>query len=143
MVFKYTKLDSTFERPYVEITVGHEGSKEAYLTLVDSGADINVFSSSLAYDLGIDLKNGDPLTVRGATGEAETFYVHPVTITVGGVTFETEAAFADIPHLELAGLAGQRGFFDQFTVTFNFREEEIELTEPHSDAAAKHEAELG
>jgi hypothetical protein len=136
VIFKYTRLDSAFERPYVEITVGHEGSEEAYLTLVDSGADINVFSASLANDLGIDMEKGSPLTVRGATGEAETFYMHPVTITVGGVTFETEAAFADIPHLELAGLAGQRGFFDQFKVTFNFREGEIDLTEPRSDAAA-------
>jgi hypothetical protein len=127
VVFKYTTLDSAFERPYVEITVGYEGSKEAYLTLVDSGADINVFSASLAYDLGINLENGSPLTVRGATGEAETFYMHPVTITVGGVTFETEAAFADIPHLELAGLAGQRGFFDQFRITFDIETGEFEL----------------
>lgn len=61
--------------------------------------------------------------------------MHPVTITVGGVTFEAEADFTDIPHLELAGLAGQRGFFDQFKVTFNFREEEIDLTESRPDAA--------
>jgi hypothetical protein len=132
VVFKYTRLDSTFERPYVEITVGHEGREESYLTLVDSGADINVFSASLASDLGINLENASPLTLRGATGEADTFYVHPVIITVGGVTFETEAAFADIPYLELAGLAGQRGFFDQFKVSFDRNREELELISYHN-----------
>lgn len=128
MVVKYTTLDSSFERPYAEITIGHQGNEEPYLALVDSGADINVFSASLANDLGINLKNGRPLSVRGATGESETFYMHPITINVAGVAFETEAAFADIPHLELAGLAGQRGFFDQFRITFDFEALEFELS---------------
>ncbi len=128
MKLKYTTLNSSFERPYAEITVWHGGRETPYLTLVDSGADINVFSASLANDLGINLDNGRPLTVRGATGEAETFYMHPVTLSVGGLSFETTAAFADVPHLELAGLAGQRGFFDHFRIAFDFESGEFDIT---------------
>ncbi len=128
MRFDYTVLDGSFERPYVRITVGHGRNAEPYLVLVDSGADVNVFSAALAADLGIALTSGEALTVRGATGKAETFYMHPVTITLGDVTFTTMAAFADLPHLELSGLAGQAGFFEHFDVSFKFQRRTFELT---------------
>jgi hypothetical protein len=127
MTLEYTVLDGTFERPYAEIRVGHDGRSRRYMVLVDSGADINVFSAELAAILGIDLKGGEPLTIRGATGQSETFYVHPITVSIGDVTFTTTAAFADVPNLELAGLAGQRGFFDRFDVSFKFRGRTFEL----------------
>lgn len=133
MKFPYTALDGDFERPYVRIAVRHNGLEEAYLTLVDSGADINVFSASLAEDLGIDLRQRRAVTVQGATGHVETFYIHRVTISVAGSSFETEAAFADMPHLDLAGLAGQRGFFDHFRVVFDFAAKEFELTGPGAE----------
>lgn len=127
MRLDYTSLNGSFERPYVEVNVKHGRRTEPYLLLVDSGADLNVFGAALALELGIELKHGKPLTVRGATGQSETFYVHPVTVSVGDITFSTTAAFADVPHLELAGLAGQRGFFDRFEVSFKFRGGTFEL----------------
>jgi hypothetical protein len=128
MRFDYTVLDGSFERPYAEIRVSYRDRSRRYMVLVDSGADINVFSAELAAILGIDLKRGEALTVRGATGQSETFYVHPITLSVGDVAFPTTAAFADVPHLELAGLAGQRGFFDWFDVSFRFRDGTFELS---------------
>ncbi len=138
MKFDYTVLDGTFERPYAEIRVGHGEHSRRYIVLVDSGADINVFSAELAVILGIDLERGEALTVRGATGQSETFYVHPVTVSLGDVTFKTTAAFADVPHLELAGLAGQRGFFDRFEISFRFQDGTFAL-EPEKGLAKPKE----
>ena len=128
MRFDYTTLDGSFERPYVQIRVGQGERSRRYQVLVDSGADINVFSADLAKALGLDLESGKPLTVRGATGESEIFYVHPVTVALGDVTYKTTAAFADLPHLELAGLAGHAGFFSEFYVEFDTQRGRFDLT---------------
>lgn len=104
------------------------GDKSAsYVVLVDSGADVSLFSAEVGVELGIDIPSGEALTVRGATGDEQTFFMHPITIAVEDTVIETTAAFADIPHLESAGLAGQRGFFNHFRITFDFEAGEFEL----------------
>jgi len=127
MSIKYTALDGATNRPYADIEVSKDGQSETYLVLVDSGADINVFSSEIAESLGIDVESGEPLSVRGATGDEQTFYLHPITVKVGEDLFNTSAAFASVPHLESAGLAGQHGFFDHFIVKFDAEAGEFEL----------------
>ncbi|HUD11236.1 MAG TPA: aspartyl protease family protein [Candidatus Saccharimonadia bacterium] len=127
MRIKYTALDGEVKRPYADIEVSHGEASESYLVLVDSGADINIFSAEIGRALGIDIASGEPLSVRGATGDEQTFYLHPITITIGNITFDTTAAFADVRHLEAAGLAGQLGFFDRFLVAFDAEANEFEL----------------
>ena len=127
MKFKYTELGGTFKRPYVEVMVSHDDREEPYLVLVDSGADTNLFSASLAEDLGLILEDGRPVSVQGATGETATVYEHAITVSVAGQSFETTAAFTDLPHLALAGLVGQQGFFEHFLVTFDAKNGEFEL----------------
>lgn len=127
MKFDYTLLDGAFMRPYATIKVGSGKNTRRYKVLVDSGADINVFSASLAESLGLVLESGKLVEVRGATGTTANFYVHPISIEVAGQKFDTTAAFADLPHLELAGLAGQQGFFDHFMVKFDAEAGEFEL----------------
>ena len=127
MKFEYTLLDRAFKRPYATLQVGSAKGSRKYKVLIDSGADVNVFSASLADRLGIVLEEGELMSVRGATGAEATFYKHPISITVAGITFETRAAFADVPHLELAGLAGQEGFFEHFLITFDAENGEFEL----------------
>lgn len=128
MKFDYTLLGGDFMRPYATIKVGNGKNIRRYKVLVDSGADINVFSASLAESLGLVLEDGKLVEVRGATGTMANFYVHPITVEVAGLKFDTTAAFADLPHLEFAGLAGQQGLFDQFVVTFNATAGEFELS---------------
>jgi hypothetical protein len=132
--FKYTRYSQNVLRPVIRVKVRHRDRALFYDVLVDSGADINVFNEELAEALGIDLTSGVPAEVAGATGEPVSVYVHPVELTVGDRSFTAQVAF--IPTPNPFGLAGQQGFFDQFKVTFNFREEEIDLTDPRSDAAA-------
>jgi hypothetical protein len=116
------------------VVVRHGGLEASYVLLVDSGADINVFSGELARELGITLEDGEMLEVRAATGDEAILWRHPVTITVGGHTIPVLAAFGEAEHLEAVGLAGQEGFFDQFRVTFDRCAGIFEL-EPYAPAA--------
>lgn len=125
MTFDYVRYSDTVARPVIELEVGYKGVTVTYNTLVDSGADISVFNTELAAVLGIDLESGVPAEVLGATGEVMTVYVHLVTLTVGGYSFEAQVAFMDSesPY----GLAGQRGFFDNFVVTFDRQAGQVRL----------------
>jgi len=81
--FDYTRFDSSRLRPLVDVVVRHGGREASYALLVDSGADINVFSGELARELGITLEDGEMLEVRAATGDEAILWRHPVTISVG------------------------------------------------------------
>jgi hypothetical protein len=45
-------------------------------------------------------------------------YIHRVRLLLAGETFETSVVFAE--KLPVAGILGQVGFFDHFTVTFDW-----------------------
>lgn len=128
MTFRYTRFSNTVVRPVVRVGIQHGHRALDYDVLIDSGADMNVFDADLAQALGINLTSGDPVDIVGATGEPGSAFIHPVTLTVGKHTLTAPLAFmsAATPY----GLAGQRGFFDQFRVTFDLPAEVIELT-PH------------
>jgi Aspartyl protease len=123
--FPYLRYSATVVRPVIPVTIKLGRRSAQYDILIDSGADMNILDSEVAKDLGIKLESGTLATVMGATGEAETVYVHQVTFTVGSESFRTRAAFLARP--QSYGLAGQRGFFDHFKVTFNLAAEEVEL----------------
>lgn len=76
--------------------------------------------------------SGSGTSGRSVTGEPVSVYVHPVELTVGDRSFMVPVVFVPAPNP--FGLAGQRGFFDELKVTFNFREEELELAKPSSNA---------
>jgi len=108
----------------------HDGFTVPYLVLIDSGADINVFSYQIGELLGLDLLSGQKAEALGVTGEPTDLYIHPLTLILGGEHYPIKAAFTkaldDKPH----GLVGQDGFFSLFKVAFDLPSEEIELT-PH------------
>jgi hypothetical protein len=129
--FAYVRYSETVVRPVISVTIRHKRRSAQYDMLVDSGADINILDAEIAEDLGIELTTGTPATIVGATGDVEQVYIHPVTVVVGTETIKTRAAFLSRPQPH--GLAGQRGFFDHFKVTFDLSAEEIEL-QPHLPA---------
>ena len=101
-----------------------------YEVLVDSGADNSIFHSEVADALGIRMTAGELDDFMGATGGKARMYIHPVQIEVGGWCFDTKVAFADVLGLKgMPGLAGQIGFFDLFTVKFDYQKEVLEIKE--------------
>ena len=128
MKFKYKAYGSAL-RPVIEARLKHAENSVRYEVLVDSGADICLFDQSVGEAIGIDIKKGKVKEVFGVGGKASLYYLHPVTIEVGGWDFKIEAGFMPdvagrvIPY----GIVGQKGFFDKFVVKFDLQKEDLEL----------------
>lgn len=130
MKFPYKKLFSGVSRPIIPIEVLNGEKSLRYYALIDSGADINIFPAEIAEILGINVKSGKKGKISGVTqGETQDYYIHPITISVGGWKYKTEAAFMPTLSQNGHGLLGQKGFFNLFVVKFNQPKQEIELKE--------------
>lgn len=127
MKFKYKKYAADILRPVIPIEIIHKELSVPYEVLVDSGADICIFDAQIGDILGIDLLKGKEQKVAGLTGIAESYFIHPITIAVGGWKYNIEAGF--LAHMGDFGygVVGQKGFFDKFIVKFDLIKEEIEL----------------
>jgi hypothetical protein len=83
--------------------------------------------------LGIDITKGKAKEVFGVGGKASVYYLHKVTIEVGGWPYAVEAGFMpDVSGRTIQhGLVGQKGFFEHFKVIFDKQHEKIELKPFH------------
>ncbi len=117
------------QRPVIPITVKHNGKEINYLALIDSGADFCIFHGEIGQFLGLNIKNGKKLEFFGVTGEKESAYFHEITINVGGHDKHCYCGFSELNNSKLPyGILGQRGFFDMFKITMDYRKNRIELT---------------
>jgi len=116
-------------RPLVEIILNYKhGSMVGPINaLPDSGADYNLFSSSICPTLGISLRKGKKFSVVGISGEEIITYRHyGISIFIEGYKFETFIDFSD--HYQDTPILGQQGFFDKFkSIKFSRVKEEIIL----------------
>lgn len=130
MKFKYKNYGSGVLRPVIPIEIIHNKISVPYEVLIDSGADICIFDAQIGEILGLDINSGEKEKVWGITGFEESYYLHPVTIKVGGWSYKIRAGF--LPNIAKLGygIVGQKGFFDLFEVKFNHLKEEIELKTP-------------
>ena len=128
MKFKYSRYGKIV-RPVMTIKVRHGDKSLSYQVLVDSGADICLFSEEVGQAIGLDVRSGAGREVFGVGGKASIFYLHRVKIEAGGRPYEIEAGFMPevAGRLMPYGVVGQRGFFDNFIVKFDLLKEEIEL----------------
>ncbi len=130
MKFRYKRYGEIL-RPVIPIRVRSGEKHLQYEALVDSGADICIFSSEVGHAIGIDVLKGVPHEVFGIGGKTSFYYFHKVVIEVGGWPFEIKAGFMPevagriLPY----GVVGQKGFFDKFIVKFDLFKEEVELKE--------------
>ncbi len=128
MIFRYKNVQGVL-RPIIPIKIQYRNRSVIYEVLVDSGADICMFDGEVGDALGIPFFDGRPGEVVGVTGVVKPYYIHPVTISVGGLTFEIEAGFLSNVSRFGYGVVGQRGFFDQFVVSFDFLNGELAVLE--------------
>lgn len=127
MKFIYKRYGQHILRPVIPIELRYGHRSVPYEVLVDSGADINIFDAEIGVLAGIDVEGGKPCTLGGVTGAVENFYMHTVTLAVSGTTFRATVGFLPGMTRFGYGVVGQKGFFDIFTVKFDFLKEEIEL----------------
>jgi predicted aspartyl protease len=71
--------------------------------LVDSGADVSMFSPSVARIMGIDLLRGKRKAFRGLGGTVDA-YVHRVNLQIGGMRINARVAF---PKVEIPNILGR------------------------------------
>jgi hypothetical protein len=127
MKFRYKKFGS-FLRPVIPIKIKHENCSVVYEVLVDSGADLCIFDAEIGEILGLIITKGKKDIVGGIAGQTASYYIHPVSIEVGGYSYRTEVGF--LPSVAGGfnyGVVGQKGFFDIFVVKFDLLKEQIVL----------------
>ncbi len=128
MKFSYKRY-GTVLRPVIPLKLKHGGAEIGYHVLVDSGADLCIFDAEIGQAIGINVTAGKPRQVFGVGGKSSIYYLHQVTIEVGGWSHQIEAGF--MPNVAgrvmQYGLVGQKGFFNLFTVKFDLMKEEVEL----------------
>jgi hypothetical protein len=116
-----------FKRPLIPVRLRAGDRTATIMALIDSGADISLFSSSLADVLGLDLQSGRAEQIQGISGQPVSAYFHTVTLEIVGSpdSFTADVAFSE----QLAGTAllGQADFFEQFQIKFERYLERIEL----------------
>ena len=126
MEFKYKKIAPGILRPIIQVNLMHSTKSIQYEVLVDSGADICIFDSVIGELLGLNIVTGEEYFVAGVTGVPEKYYVHDITIDIGGYKYDIEAGFMKRP-TDSYGIIGQKGFFEFFTVKFIYSKQKIEI----------------
>lgn len=129
MKFAYKKYSGSVLRPVIPIKLKNKNFEIGYEVLVDSGADICIFNAEIGKEIGIEIEKGIPREIFGVGGKASVYYLHKVMIEVGGWPYEIEAGFMHdvVGKIMRYGLVGQKGFFDIFTVKFDYKKKEIEI----------------
>jgi predicted aspartyl protease len=117
--FKFTKENSSslgiVYRPIVKVGLRDANGEPFELgVLVDSGADISIFSRRIGDIMGINVEKGEEKIFRGIVGELIA-YVHKIPISINGREVETRVAFA---LSEVPNLLGRLDIFKNFEISF-------------------------
>lgn len=115
-------------KPIIPIGLTVGGEPFDYSALIDSGADFCIFDAGIGEALGLNIRSGEKLTFSGVqeAGGAEAF-LHEVTILIGGLKHKIPLGFSYDIAKDGYGILGQKGFFDLFSVKFDYQKEKIEL----------------
>lgn len=128
MKFYYKRYNQT-SRPVIPIKLKKGAVEIGYEVLVDSGADICLFDAEIGEFLGINVRSGKPQEVFGVGGKVSIYFLHKISIEVGGWPYEIEVGFMPnvAGNVMPYGIVGQNGFFNNFVVKFDLLKEEVEL----------------
>jgi hypothetical protein len=138
MEFRYKKIPLTEKlplfgfsilRPIIPVKLFSCEESINYEVLLDSGADTCVFDAAIGELLGVDIEAGTPVQFSGVQNSVSTgkAYLHEIFISVGGKKTRIPAIFSFELSSRGYGILGQKGFFDLFSVKFDYLKEEIEL----------------
>lgn len=100
-------------RPIVRVALRSRSGETFDITaLVDSGADVSMFSPSVARIMGIEISEGKRRTVHGLSGKMEA-YVHRVNLRLGGMKVHARVAF---PTVEIPNILGRLDLFKNSSI---------------------------
>ena len=116
-------------RPIACVSLSRGGkSVEPFWSVLDTGADFCVFPSKYLEVLGIERSALKTAPVFGL-GSAEVPFAE-VTLEISGLgKWAIYAGFADLHKESPLGLISQSGFFDRYTILFDYRARCCAVTE--------------
>lgn len=109
--------------PQVELPVKTVTGYEPMIFLIDSGAVVSALPKTKAEDLGADLNDLPRITIEGFAGQKTFAYKGEFVIKVGSEEISIPVVFSE--NSNASNILGRIGFFDQFNVNFNAREQSI------------------
>ena len=124
MRFTYQSFRGSYY-PIIPITIINNGKRVNTSAIVDSGASISIFSSSIGRLIGLDIESGEKRVFQGASAKLAG-YIHTVKMAVAGKEINCKVAFSD----ELStsfNLIGRETVFDKFLITFNEKSRELSI----------------
>lgn len=95
----------------------HSPPCRKFEAVIDSGASICLFHSSIGKGIGLNVEKGEVDKTVGISGVPTEIFKHTISLYVLGNMFKIQAGFT--PNLPLAGLLGRIGFFEHFRITFD------------------------
>ncbi len=105
--------------PVVEARVHVRGDRSFLgIFVIDSGASTTLLPEVDAEALGIDMKSGKKLLVRGITGHQILGYSHEVAISIQEHTLERVPVIFS-PHKDAPRVLGREGIFSHFGILFD------------------------
>lgn len=126
--FKYLKT-GRYKRPLIPVVLKHDDKEIRVLSLLDSGADFNVFHADIASILGIDLRKLKEVSFGGIKQDLNKCkgYLAAIELGTGNEFFDSAAIFSSDISDSGYGILGQSGFFDHFRITIDFKTDNIYL----------------
>jgi hypothetical protein len=95
--------------------------------LIDSGANISLFSKHIAEVAGIKIEKGKKIVIFGIGGKI-TAFLHEIPIRVNNYQFDCKIAFsAEVP--PYTNLLGRDNFFIPFLITFDEKNQRFFIEE--------------
>ncbi len=114
-------------RPLIPVEISLGNKVVLSHALIDSGADVCLFEADLCRRLGLELRQGERHSLQGVGRGKVVFYLHVVHLKVGSNRAKVEIGFCDKMERIPFSILGQKGFFENFLVAFNYPKKWIEV----------------
>jgi len=112
-------------RPVLNVILKYKNKTRTTPALVDSGADKCIFPTPVGELIGLDVHSVEPEYSGGIDAIKVPVYCHDITIVIRNNPINVRCGFIDkLP----IGLLGQEGFFDQYKITFFYKEKYFDIT---------------
>ena len=93
MKFFYQHFRNTYY-PIIPVTIDNRTKKVTTSAIIDSGAAVSIFHSSVAMPLGIIVESGEKRIFQGASAKL-IGYIHKVRMVIANKEFECGVVFSD------------------------------------------------
>ena len=117
-------------RPIIPIEITKKRLSFPTEALLDTGADFSIFSGEIGRALGIQIDDGTPHEIIGVGGAITRGFIHKIGITISGfMTYTSWGFFSEQLNDMHTSILGQRGFFENFKVSFEYKKKLIVVRE--------------